>query len=170
MLIYSGRVLRSCGGGGTKKRLYVCNLIEASLREIKCLPALPLALGFAEVALSVLESICNTLHDDLGRKCGTCHMKKKNTSLSPWELLSSFPKEAGTGSLWRGEFPKGHEIICHFASLIICKNISLQATNTWKQWRRECLQSFSLKVRIYAIVFVWGTVGGGGFYSGPHGC
>lgn len=76
MLIYSGIVLWSCGGAGDKKRLYVGNLIEASLREIKCLTTLPLALGSAEVALSVLQNICNTLHDDLGGKCGTCHMKK----------------------------------------------------------------------------------------------
>lgn len=52
------------------------NWIEDSLREIKCLPALPLALGSAEVTLSVLQNICNTLQDDLGGKCGTCHMKK----------------------------------------------------------------------------------------------
>lgn len=52
-------------GWGDKKRLYVWNLIETSLREIKYLPALTLALGFMEVALSVL-----------GGKCGTCHMKK----------------------------------------------------------------------------------------------
>lgn len=45
-------------GWGDKKRLYVWNLIETSLREIKYLPALPLALGFTEVALSVLENIC----------------------------------------------------------------------------------------------------------------
>lgn len=57
ILIYSGRVLWSCGGGD-KKGLYVWNLIETSLREIKYLPALPLALGFTEVALSVLENIC----------------------------------------------------------------------------------------------------------------
>lgn len=58
LIIYSGRVSWSCGGGVTKKRLYVWNLIETSLREIKYLPALPLALGFTEVALSVLENIC----------------------------------------------------------------------------------------------------------------
>lgn len=45
-------------GWGDKKRLYVWNLIETSLREIKYLPALPLALAFMEVALSVLENIC----------------------------------------------------------------------------------------------------------------
>lgn len=168
-LFTAGWFCGAAGGGRDKKRLYVWNLIEASLREIKCLPALPLALGSAEVALSVLQNICNTLHDDLGGKCGTRHMKKTSAWAHGNPLVLS-PRRQALEACEGVSSQKGHEIICHFAGLVICKNNSLQATNTWKQWMRECLQGFSLKVRIYAIVFVWGTVGEGGFYSGPHRC